>query len=171
MTDNISWNNLSTGAYCNYDHNVGNALNYGVLYNWYAVNDSRNIAPIGWHVPSDEEWKTLEIFLGMSQTQADDVGWRGTHNEGGQLKEIGTSHWQSPNTAASNSSGFTALPGGYREYTGNFSSLGYYAVFWTSSEVDTGYAWLRSMNCIKSQISRNHGFNKKHGFSVRLIKD
>ena len=74
VTDNISWNNLSASAYCNYDHDVGNASNYGVLYNWYAVNDSRNIAPIGWHVPTDEEWKTLEMYLGMSQSQADDVG-------------------------------------------------------------------------------------------------
>jgi len=93
------------------------------------------------------------------------------HNEGGQLKEIGTSHWQSPNTAATDESGFSALPGGYREADGDFSSIGYYAVFWTSTEVDTDSAWLRSMNCIKSQISRNYAFNKKHGFSVRLIKD
>lgn len=81
VTSNTDWFNLTTGAYCNYDNSTSDAAIYGRLYNWYAVNDSRNIAPTGWHVPSDEEWKTLEKYLGMSQSEADDTGWRGT-NEG-----------------------------------------------------------------------------------------
>ena len=111
ITDGTTWASLSTGAYCEYNNDINNVATYGRLYNWYAVTDSRNIAPAGWHVPSDAEWKQLEMYLGMSQSEADATGWRGT-DEGGKLKEVGTMHWNSPNTGATNESGFTALPGG-----------------------------------------------------------
>jgi len=106
IIDWFSWFTL-TGAYCEYDNDVNNVAVYGRLYNWYAVNDSRYIAPVGWHVPSDAEWLTLVDYLG-GDTVAD-----------GKMKEIGTTHWVSPNTGATNESGFSALPGGYRDYGGN----------------------------------------------------
>lgn len=100
VTDGVTWGNLTSGAYCNYNNDEGNVATYGRLYNWYAVDDSRNIAPAGWHVPSDAEWQTLVDYLG------------GDAVAGGKMKEAGTTHWASPNTGATNESGFTALPGG-----------------------------------------------------------
>jgi uncharacterized protein (TIGR02145 family) len=85
VTDTAAWEGLSTGAYCEYDNDINNVATYGRLYNWYAVDDSRGLAPEGWHVPSDDEWKQLEMYLGMSQSEADDYGWRGT-DEGGEVK-------------------------------------------------------------------------------------
>jgi len=108
--NNVEWIMLTTGAYCYYDNDSSHAADYGALYNWYTVSDFRNIAPEGWHVPTDEEWKELEMALGISQEYADSTEWRGT-NEGGKLKETGTTHWNSPNEGATNESGFTARAG------------------------------------------------------------
>ena len=94
VTDSATWGELSTAAYCYYDDIKTNSTDYGALYNWYAVNDSRNIAPAGWHVPTDDDWKELEMYLGMSQSEADDIDYRGT-DEGGNVKETGTEHWNS----------------------------------------------------------------------------
>lgn len=169
VTDNTDWANLTTGAYCNYDNNESNVATYGRLYNWYAVDDSRSIAPAGWHVPTDEEWKELEMFLGMSRSEADDWGDRGT-DEGGRLKEIGTAHWNGPNTGATNESGFSALPGGYRSYDGSFNYLGKGAYFWSSTQDNSGNAWSRGLSYDYSVVYRLN-YYKQDGFSVRLIRD
>ena len=169
VTDGGTWRGLSSGAYCNYDNDGGNVSTYGRLYNWYAVDDSRNIAPEGWHVPTDEEWKQLEMYLGMSQSEADDIGYRGTY-EGGKLKESGTTHWADPNTGATNESGFTALPGGYRGYDGYFHHMGYHAYFWSSTERDSGNACGRGLYYGNAQVSRNYG-DKRLGFSVRCVRE
>jgi len=169
VTDNTEWQNLSTGAYCNYDNNSGNVSTYGSLYNWYAVNDNRNLAPTGWHIPSDEEWKQLEMFLGMSQADADDTDWRGT-DEGGKLKETGTSHWDNPNTGATNESGFTALPGGYRELNGAFLYIGLAADYWSATQHLSGSAWSRLLHYNFSDVRRD-GLDKHLGFSVCCVKD
>jgi uncharacterized protein (TIGR02145 family) len=169
VTDGGTWEGLTSGAYCNYNNDEGNVATYGRLYNWYAVDDSRNIAPAGWHVPTDEEWKQLEMYLGMSQAEADDVGWRGT-DEGGKLKEAGTTHWYPPNEGATNESGFTALPGGYRNYYGYFTSMGYIAYFWSSTEYDSLFAWRRHLDYYSSQVSRYSSY-KQLGFSVRCVRD
>ncbi len=176
MTDYMDWGNLSSGAYLNYGNNKGKRSTYGRLYNWYAVNDSRGLAPKGWHVPTDLEWKELEMYLGMGQSQADDTGNRGT-NEGGKLKKPGTAHgithWNSPNTGATNESGFSALPDGSRDYLyyGYCHLLGYYANFWTSTEPPgIGDAFYRNLHSGRSKIYRNGG-NKHHAFSVRCVKD
>ena len=167
---NSDWSNLTTGAYAVYDDNETNADTYGYLYNWYAVDDSRNIAPAGWHVPTDDEWKTLEMYLGMSQNEADDTGWRGT-DEGGKLKEAGTEHWNSQNTGATNESGFTALPGGYLSYgNGNYVSMGNNGYFWSSAESGSDYAWYRILYYGNSAVDR-FSFNKQNGFSVRCVRD
>lgn len=105
VTVNSEWVDLATGAYCAcYNDEGTTAFTYGYLYNWYAVDDRRNLAPAGWHVPTDAEWQILMDYLG------------GEILAGGKLKETGTSHWASPNTGATNESGFTARPGGIRGF-------------------------------------------------------
>ena len=169
MDDSI-WSGLSSGAYCAYDNNDANIDTYGLLYNWYAVDDSRNIAPAGWHVASDEEWKELEMYLGMSQSEVDNTGWRGT-DEGGKLKEAGTNHWNSPNTEATNESGFTSLPGGFRyDHNGSFNDIGNYGFWWSAAEYSSTYAWYRILHYNDSDVYRY--FNDKlFGFSVRFVRD
>jgi uncharacterized protein (TIGR02145 family) len=169
VTDGGTWGGLTSGAYCNYNNDEGHVATYGRLYNWYAVDDSRNIAPAGWHVPTDEEWKQLEMYLGMSQAEADDLGWRGT-DEGGKLKESGTTHWWPPNEGATNESGFTALPGGYRGRGGNFYDMGSHAYFWSSSEYDSFSAWSRGLGYDYSQVGRDY-VDKQLGLSVRCVRD
>jgi uncharacterized protein (TIGR02145 family) len=169
-----AWEALSSGAYCGYAEKEDNAAVYGLLYNWYAVIDSQGLAPAGWHVPTDEEWKQLEMYLGMSRSSADEEGWRGT-DEGGKLKETGTIQegsglWVSPNEGASNSSGFSALPGGYRFFYGMFYFLGRSAYFWSASKHSPDHAWIRFLNYSSSGIHRTHG-NLPSAFSVRCVKD
>ncbi len=154
---NSDWSNLSTGAYAVYDENEQNADTYGYLYNWYAVDDSRNIAPEGWHVPTDDEWQTLVDYLG------------GSSIAGGKMKETGTEHWNSPNTGATNESGFTALPGGYRRNYGNYSHMGNYCCFWSSAEYSSSYAWYRRLTYYGSDVDRGN-YDKQSGFSVRVVR-
>jgi len=156
-------------AWCYYDNDPANGEKYGKLYNWHAVNDTRGLAPEGWHVPSDHKWTALEMFLGMSQADADAKGWRGT-DEGHKLKEAGTTHWASPNKGATNSSGFTGLPGGYCNGNGKFDYIGYYSYWWSSTERYTSYAWSRIRGFASGLVGRNT-FDKKYGFSVRCIRD
>jgi len=168
--DDYSWTAITIGAYCEYNNDVAYGDAYGRLYNWYAVGDSRNIAPEGWHVPTDDEWKQLEMYLGMSQATADGTLWRGV-NEGGKLKETGTMHWLDPNYAATNVYGFTALPGGSRHYmTGYFSFLGAGSPFWLATEYDGGSAWMRNLANNHGDIYRNYT-SKSQGFAVRCVKD
>ncbi len=169
VTDTVAWHDLSTGAYCNYDDYEDNVVTYGRLYNWHAVTDSRNVAPAGWHVPSDAEWKQLEMTLGMSQTQADATGWRGT-TEGGMLKEVGMTHWWSPNTGATNESGFSALPGGYRLDYGKYHFMGTSTIYWSSTEFDSDLAWYRHLNYERPVINHSYG-SKGDGYQVRCVRD
>ncbi len=162
------------------NNDVNNVVTYGRLYNWYSVNDSRNIAPTGWHVSSDEEWKQLEMYLGMSQAEADresgyyfEDDFRGT-DEGGKLKESGATRWLSPNTGATNESGFCALPGGFRPYgNGGYLGMGSYAYFWTSTVRDSDYnnAWQRFLRYDNSGVGRTAGLDIPSGFSVRCVRD
>jgi uncharacterized protein (TIGR02145 family) len=158
ITDNGTWSAQTTGAYCNYNNDTNNVATYGRLYNWYTVIDSRGLAPTGWHVASDAEWTTLTTYLG------------GLSVAGGKLKEAGTAHWASPNTGATNESGFTALPGGYRYHNGIFDNIGYYGYIWSSSEYDATYAWYRGMDYSNATVYPNSCL-KKFGYSVRCVKD
>ena len=174
VTDQWAWVLLyepPTGAFCDYDNNPANVATYGRLYNWYAVADSRNIAPAGWHVPTDAEWKQLEMYLGMSQTQAENIGLRGT-DEGGKLKEAGTTHWFSPNAGATNESGFTALAGGARYENGLFVHVGNHAFFWQSTAMEnpTLGAWHRALHYNESGVNRFYQ-SKRIGSSVRCVRD
>jgi uncharacterized protein (TIGR02145 family) len=141
-----------------YGGNENNAAVYGRLYSWYAVTDTRNVCPVGWHIPTDAEWTTLTNFLG------------GESSAGNKLKEAGTSHWTIPNTSATNSSGFTALPGGNRDGTGTFSFNGANGGWWSSTENNTTFSWFRFLFYDSGLVSRGY-FNKSFGFSVRCIKD
>jgi len=164
------WETMDAGAFCYYDNNSENALIHGNLYNWYVINDSRGIAPEGWHIASDEEWMKLEMLLGMEEKKANEMKWRGTDDEGGKLKEEGTKNWNSPNTKATNESGFTALASGCRTYNSRFSDIGSNAYIWTSSENEEDFALARILYFNSSEICR-HAYDKTFGFSIRCIRD
>ena len=170
ITDNTTWAELTTPGYCWYDNDQATyGETYGALYNWFTV-EAGNLCPTGWHVPTDEEWKTLEMYLGMSQEEAELQGWRGT-DEGGKLKETGTTHWNSPNTGATNESGFTALPGGLRYYGGSFHAIGNDGLWWSASEDGTGSAGFRNVYYDDSGVNRGYGDDEENGFSVRCLRD
>ncbi|MCX6259020.1 MAG: fibrobacter succinogenes major paralogous domain-containing protein [Bacteroidia bacterium] len=163
-----------------YKNDLSNKTTYGLLYTWAAAMNGtpgsntntgivQGVCPAGWHLPNDAEWEQMEMFLGMSQSQADATGWRGT-TEGGKLKEAGTSHWTSPNAGADNSSGYNALPGGYRDDVGIFYYLGNTGTWWTASEYFASDAWNRSLNYNYSQVIRNDDFGS-FGYSVRCIRN
>jgi uncharacterized protein (TIGR02145 family) len=132
-----------------------NYATYGVLYNWTAA---MNACPDGWHLPSDAEWTELTDYLG------------GESVAGGKLKETGTTHWASPNTGATNETGFTALPGGLRDDNGSFYVIGYYGDWWSATEDNATDAWNRYMYCDLSNVNRHYD-NKEVGFSVRCLRD
>ncbi|MFN8209178.1 MAG: fibrobacter succinogenes major paralogous domain-containing protein [Bacteroidales bacterium] len=165
-----TWFSLKTPAYCWYNNDSASYKKlYGALYNYYTVATNK-LCPTNWHVPSDAEWKALEMFIGMSGVQADGTSWRG-NDEGNKLKEAGTSHWLSPN-AGTNSIGFTALPGGWRSsYTGiNFENIYSSSSFRTSTTYDDNNAWCREMGYSKGTIWRGY-YGKNSGISVRCIKN
>ncbi|MFH1119425.1 MAG: fibrobacter succinogenes major paralogous domain-containing protein [Bacteroidota bacterium] len=159
VTDSASWIALTTGACCYYDNSATSGTTYGFLYNWFAVNDPRNLAPEGWHVASREEWNVLNAFLG------------GELVSGGKLKETGTAHWNSPNTGATDEAGFKGLPGGGRSLDGIFNSIGQSGLWWTSTESSTTDAWPRGLSYNSELIFSSFWLDKNSGFSVRCIKD
>lgn len=181
ISDEAEWNAMGpeAQAYCWYDNQVASGDNYGALYTWTAAMNgglssdtigAQGVCPDGWHLPTDDEWKTLEMHLGMSQVDADAFDWRGT-DQGGQLKEIGFSKWESPNEGATNSSGFTAVPGGFRSIKGLFYSSGEYANFWTSTAEDnTNTSFYRTLKHDMEQMYR-HNNNMKLGLAVRCVKN
>jgi uncharacterized protein (TIGR02145 family) len=162
---NSAWENITSGAYAIYDNNRVNDGLYGKLYNHYAVMDSRGLCPTGWHVPTDGEWTTLETFLGGSSVA------------GGALKSTATQPtpggWNSSNTGATNSSGFTAGPGGLRVFDGSFNYLGVYGHWWSSSTsgFSGSFAWSRYLYFDYSGIDRNNYYSRRYGFSVRCLRD
>ncbi len=162
VTGGAAWIALTTGASCTYANTTDNALiaSYGRLYNWFAVSDSRNIAPAGWHVPTDAELTILATFLGGDLTA------------GGKMKETGTVHWVTPNTGATNESGFTALPSGARsDMDGTFNFLGQYGFYWSSTQYDAITAWHHGLDFNNTQFQHSYGWNKLSGAAVRLVKD
>lgn len=156
ITDMAAWAALTTGAWCYYNNDSSNNATYGKLYNWYAVNDIRGLAPLGWHIPSKDEWSVLTYFLG------------GDSLAGGKMKA--TTLWNSPNTGATNQSGFTGFPGGYRNEYGAFDFAGKNGYWWFSKEHDPMSAVERSLSFdyIDCFI---YFYDKRYGMSVRCIKD
>ena len=157
VTDPTEWIYLTTGAWCWHNNDINNGVTYGKLYNWYAVNDPRGLAPEGYHIPSDAEWTTLTDYLGGESIAA------------GALKEEGLCHWDSPNDGATNATGFAGLPGGNRNFDGNFYAIGGNGVWWSSTEYDAAGTWYRLLNEYANVYRGIH--DKTSGFSVRLIKD
>ncbi len=174
VEDNTAWGNLaddnSSDAYCYYNNNVNNeADTYGALYTYAAAigdnwtkdkKDNQGICPDGWHLPSDAEWTKLTDYLG------------GTEIAGGKMKEKGTSHWKTPNIGATNESGFTALPGGYRFINnGYFDYQSVVSIFWSATEVDAASVLYRSINHYYSKVYLFSKTNKSFGLSVRCLQD
>jgi uncharacterized protein (TIGR02145 family) len=159
MEDSTQWVNADLskkGSWCYYESNPANNPTYGKLYNWYAVTDPHHLCPTGWHVPSDEEWALLTRYLGGDQVA------------GGKMKA--TTLWNGPNTGADNSSGFTALPAGYRVFDGSFYTLGSLGTFWSSTEDGSYSAWYRTLYFNVSKVSRFY-LSKGSGLSVRCVGD
>ncbi len=155
--DKATWQALSNPGYCWYDNNLANKNIYGALYNWEAVKSGK-ICPSGWHVPTDEEWTVLSNYLG------------GSSAAGGKIKETGTTHWAAPNTSATNETGFTALPAGFRSNLGDFSKMTVNGYWWSSSEFSTTDSYSLSADNSSSILNRLNAL-KKNGYSVRCIKD
>jgi len=155
------WANLELPAYCWYNNDSLAKDAYGALYNWYAV-ESGKLCPDGWHVPSDEEWIEIETTFG------------GAGIAGNALKESGTIHWKTPNMEATNESGFSALPGGYRSYNGTFNLELRSGYWWTASTKSwygsSSKAVYRSLRHDTKDVSRNIA-EYNNGFSVRCVKD
>lgn len=152
------WEMTTSAAYNNVNNSADNALVYGRLYNWYTVNDSRGICPTGWHVPSNEEFTAMTTALGGS-----DVA-------GGKMKEAGTSHWLEPNTAATNSSGFTSRGSGYINYLGEYKDFKAFAGYWTTMQQAPNHAYFRGF-LFNSGVSDNYAVDKHTGLLIRCVKD
>ncbi len=158
VTDPTAWAGLTTGAWCYYNNDPIQGNSYGKLYNWYAVNDPRGLAPQGWHIPSDAEWTTLVTNLGGSLVA------------GGKMKEPGSVNWTPPNTDSDNSSGWTGLPGGFRGSNGSYTSIRFDGGWWGSTENGTSFAWFRLLGFSNTSLLRINNY-KQDGFSVRCIRD
>ena len=157
--------NISSKPYPHFEWSYGgNDSNvtyygYGKLYTWYSVTDSRNVCPTGFHVPDTTEWNTLITYLG------------GDSIAGGKMKTAAdTVHWLNPNTGATNSSGFSALPGGYRDYFGTFYDKYYHAHFWSSTLIDSSNVWTRTLGDSVKTVIRSSN-SKYNGLSVRCVRD
>jgi uncharacterized protein (TIGR02145 family) len=166
--DTTTWQTSTAGAYAIYNNDPANDVTYSKLYNWYTTVDIRGLCPTGWHVPTDCEWMYLESSLGMSVTDQETAGWRGT-TEGGALKA--TFNWASPNIGATNSSGFTALPGGNRNVYGPYQAIGGNGYWWSSTENSSIFAWCRRLGYYNSGVLRAGNNDKHYGFSVRCVRD
>jgi len=153
VEDTEKWINLTTGAWCYYENKTGKGSTYGKLYNWYAVNDPRGLAPKGYHIPSDAEWSILTTYLGTDAAakMKSTTGW----NEDGN---------------GNNTSGFAGLPGGARDSNGSFDFIGAYGYWWSSSEYYANNAWYRSLSYPNGDVYRS-SFFKQFGFSVRCLRD
>ena len=162
---NGEWSGTSNGAQAIYDNSPVNLADYGRLYNWYAVDDSRGLCPSGWHVPTDGEFMTLEMELGMSESEANGTGMRGT-DQGTQMK---SSPEDSPSWDGTNSSGFSGLAGGNRNSGGDFYSRGIGGFFWSASANGTD-AWLRLLEGGDAEVYRDYS-SQRFGFSVRCVRD
>ena len=155
VQDENAWENLTTGAWCYYDNDTSNGTKYGKLYNWYAVNDPRGLAPNGYHIPTDAEWTQLSDYLG------------GESEAGTKMKS--TSGWVE-NGNGTNSSGFSGLPGGFRYYSGTFYYIDYGGGWWSSTEYETDDAWYRYLGYDGGNVYGDD-YSKRSGFSVRCLRD
>ena len=160
VTDAATWSGLTTGAWCWYNNDPLNGAIYGKLYNWYAVNDPRGLAPQGWHIPSEAEWTNLFNLLGL---YVDVVAL------GGKMKTTGTTRWTTPNTSATNESGFAGLPGGGRSNDGTFYEVGTHGNWWSATQEDSFDAWVHGLDYLGDLFGGDVTFIL--GYSVRCLRD
>jgi uncharacterized protein (TIGR02145 family) len=181
VTDNTAWINLTTPGYCWYFNDAATYKNlYGALYNWYAVsattNGGKNVCPAGWHVPTDAEWTTMGNYL-----IANGYNYDGTTTGNKYAKSLAsTANWTVSGIAGAvgntdypakrNVTGFTALPGGFRDFGGIFGIIGSYGSWWSSTEGDATDAWGRYLYCDNGSVDRI-GSDEVYGFSVRCVRD
>lgn len=158
VADAMAWSKLKTPGYCWYTNDPASFKDtYGAIYNGYTVLTGK-LCPEGWHIPQKNEWLLLREFLGDSA------------KSGGKVKEAGTTHWLVPNKGADNSSGFTALPAGFRYFEGTFSSILSFTCIWSDTEIEENELWYMGLYFADAAFIIDRR-NKKHGFSVRCIKD
>ncbi len=166
VTDNATWSTLTTPAYCWYANNIAYKPTHGALYNWITITTDR-LCPTGWHVPTDSEFNTMELYLGIPADQINNWGWRGT-NEGSEMKS--TTGWAAGENG-SNTSGFTALPGGYRYAAdGDFYALGTLAYWWTATLSDTDIAWYRRLDGPNTNVYKG-ATSVRGGKFIRCVKN
>ena len=167
LCDDLSaggWINDTTGAYCYYNNDIANKADYGALYNWYAVNNVHGLAPTGWRVPSKSDWEQLFAYIGG--ILAGGI-WTLT---GGKLKEVGLTHWTTPNTGATDEYGFKALPAGFRIWWGAFNEINLYSEIWSQTEFDVNNAWWVELCYNTENVYLTHP-DKRSGYSVRFMRD
>ena len=157
VTDSTLWLGLSTPGYCWYNNDSATYNNYGILYNWYVASYTDTLIS-GWHVPTGAEWDTLAMYLG------------GDSVAGGKLKEAGTTHWTTPNTGATNETGYSALPGGLRDGYSNFGSIGSYGELWSATIGGAPFAYGIELSDDGIKLSRCL-MKRRCGFSVRLVRN
>jgi uncharacterized protein (TIGR02145 family) len=158
VTDNNSWSNLTAPAYCYYGNDsTSYKYKYGALYNWYTV-DTKKLCPTGWHVPTVSDWTILKTYLGTDSLA------------GGKLKDASSNNWNLPNLYATNSTKFTAWPGGYRFYNGSYNNSGYSGNWWSSTAKSAAASWYFYLIYSDGKLGQN-SYDNTYGFSVRCIKD
>lgn len=176
IVDNASWYAATAGAYTYYNNDITNYNTYGALYNGHVVMDPRGVCPAGWHIPIDNEWRSMLKTI-CTTGDCDSIwapdnttsGNQGT-DEGGKIKETGTAHWNSPNTGATNSSGFTSLPAGYRYWDGDYYTLNIYTLYWTATEHAISVnMWFYAPYHDQTAIYHGYG-DKLNGHSLRCVR-
>lgn len=169
VSDSATWANLTTGAWCWYNNDSATyAGTYGKLYNWYAINDPRGLAPSGWDIPLKSSWDSLVKFIDINtDTSQGSVNYG--INAGGPMKQTGTTFWRNPNRGATNASGFSGLPGGCRTASSSFNDNRVLGVWWSKSQYSNDNAWFVFLGYDYTQVGRSNNI-KKMGFSVRCVK-
>lgn len=174
VSDSRDWAKANYGAFSVYNNDESLVDRHGYLYNWFAVMDERGVCPVGWEVPTDEDWMLLEAFLGMDAGELDGAGARGAEaNVGGVLKDTSAAFWAQPNVGAENAVGFNALGSGSRFFNGNFTGMGRTGFWWTSTHRNTGglypnRVWVRFLSHHGGFVSRISSFMES-GMSVRCV--
>lgn len=166
--DATPWNNLTSGAWSQYNFDSQYDNPYGKIYNYFVVADARNVCPTGWHVPSDVEWNALITYLDPA-ADLTTIGSQST-TAGGRMKSKGKQYWAAPNTYATNESGFSALPAGSRDTVGIFNYISASAGFWTSTELDANNSYSRDVSYGSGEVYRRTN-DKNGGYSIRCLKD
>ena len=168
VIEGSEWNTLTTGAWCFYNNDSQYDCPYGKLYNWHAVNDSRNVCPAGWHVPSDDEWNILVGYIDPAYNPS--ISGEQSPFVGKELKSLGMSYWMGLNIASTNDRGFSALPGAYRSFSGLFNDIESTGIWWSSTPVDSTDAWYRLLSHTSDGIQRDDG-ESRNGLAVRCVRD